>query len=875
MLFGEHCLRERAATVDVDDAAGHILGAGTTAELDHPGDLVGVTDPLEWESSLELCDSLFVPQAGFGHQRRVDQAGYDAVDPYVGAELLGQSLRETEDAGLGGGVVDATACGSALTRTAGDVDDVAPLALEHRRRGVSGDVVLPFQVHVDDLVPLVGFEVADPKVPAVAGVVNHGAEVGDGLYIFDHLADGLVVRDVALVGSHARPEVVCQDGHCRIEVQAGDHVVTVVSREPLDYTLADPARRSGNQCRSLLCHGPDLGSGRQRCCSIGGEEWELGGTRDEQRFILPGRAVASMFESIDRETESELVDRIDADRMIEHVDVLADLTRHSGSEGERAGTDYVVAQLQEYGVDVEYGEYEAYISDPGDASLTVTAPTGWQVPDGEVVTVAFGAATPPAGVHGEVDFVPEVTDRALASLDLDGRIVFTPGLPTPGPVEKLAEAGAKAAVFESPTEGHQHEMIVTPVWGTPGVGDEGRIPDLPVVEISQSAGERLRDQLDRGPVEAAVETSVTTDRVDLPCPVGRIEGRESDRYYVVGNHVDSWHEGVTDNATAVAATLELARVFADRDESPRRGLLFGFWTAHSFGRYAGSTWFVDDHFPDLRENGLAYIHLDLNGLKGAERLWYQHMAAVEDEHIDVLDSVPDLELPEGTGESSFLGDDRPGRNSDQSFWGAGLVSLLSGARLTPETPEGGPVGGGWWWHTPDDTRDKVDPDVLVEEVKLYAALAARICESPFLPFDHAKSAAAIGESVENLEFSHDALDDVRERAAELERTVAEANRIGDARADDPAVASAVEDLQIELGNRLVPALYKARPDHKHDRALSQGRLPGIVAVGDPENRSGRAQLFAETSLRREANRLEELIRDSTQLAAAFVDEHGE
>ncbi|MFP9062209.1 M28 family peptidase [Natrialbaceae archaeon A-chndr2] len=581
-----------------------------------------------------------------------------------------------------------------------------------------------------------------------------------------------------------------------------------------------------------------------------------------------------MFESIDRETESELVDAIDRDRLTDHVDRLAELTRHSGSEGERAGADYVVEQLRRYGVGVECGEYEAYVSDPDDAAVTITAPTEWTVPDEEVITVAFGAATPPAGVHGEVVFVPEVTDDALAALDLAGKVAFTPGLPTPGPVEKLAYAGAEAAVFESPTEGHCHEMIVTPVWGTPGVEDEDRIPSLPVVEISQSVGERLRDQIDRSSVAAAVETSVTTDRFSLPCPVGRIEGRESDRYYVVGNHIDSWHQGVTDNATAVAATLELARVFAELDEPPRRGLLFGFWTAHSFGRYAGSTWFVDNHFPDLRDNGLAYIHLDLNGLKGAERLWYQHMAAIEDEHLDALSVVPKLELPEENDESSFLGDDRPGRNSDQSFWGAGLVSLLSGARLTPETPKGGPVGGGWWWHTPKDTRNKVDPEVLVEETKLYAALAARICESPIPPFDHSKSAAAVLEAVDDLGFEHPVLSDLREHAGELERTVAEANRVADARASDPAVARAAEELQVELGNRLIPALYKARPDHQHERALPQDRLPGIAAAGDPAKRSGRAGLFAETSLRREVNRVEDLLRKSCVIAAAFVDEHG-
>jgi len=578
-----------------------------------------------------------------------------------------------------------------------------------------------------------------------------------------------------------------------------------------------------------------------------------------------------MFDSIDRESEADLLAAIDPDRLMGHVDALAGLTRHSGSTDERTGTDYVVDRLEEYGVDVEYADYEAYISDPDDATVTMTAPTRWVVPTDDVITVSFGGATPTAGVHGEVVAVPEVTEDALSELDLADKIAFTAGLPTPGPVELLADAGVAGALFESPTEGHLHEMIVTPIWGTPGLENADRIPELPVIEVSQSVGERLRAALDRGPVEVSVETTVTTDVRTLPCPVGRIEGRESDRYFVVGNHVDSWHEGVTDNATAVAATLELARIFTERDRPPRRGLVFGFWTAHSFGRYAGSTWFADEHFTDLRENGLAYMHLDLNGLRGAEQLWYQHMAAVEDEHLDVLSAVPDLDLPDGSSGSSFLGDDRPGRNSDQSFWGAGMVSLLSGARLPPETPDGGPVGGGWWWHTPADTRDKVDPAVLVEETRLYAAIASRVCDSPIPPFDHAKTARELVDVIDDLGVEHPALSSLRERAAELEAAITEANRVLDARAEDPAAAEVAEDLQIELGNLLVPALYQRRPDHRHDYALSQGRLPGLRAIGDPEERMGRDRLFAETSLRRETNRIAERVREARRLVEDVLD----
>jgi len=38
-----------------------------------------------------------------------------------------------------------------------------------------------------------------------------------------------------------------------------------------------------------------------------------------------------------------------------------------------------------------------------------------------------------------------------------------------------------------------------------------------------------------------------------------------------------------------------------------------------------------------RENGVAYYHLDLNGLQGADGLWHQEMMAeLGEEHLDVL-----------------------------------------------------------------------------------------------------------------------------------------------------------------------------------------------------------------------------------------------
>ncbi|MFB6221213.1 MAG: M28 family metallopeptidase [Halolamina sp.] len=597
-----------------------------------------------------------------------------------------------------------------------------------------------------------------------------------------------------------------------------------------------------------------------------------------------------MLDSVDRDLEERLIEDIDPDRMRDHIDRFEGTIRESGTEDEWEASEYVVETLESYGVDATLHTYEGLISIPEAASVTVTTPTRREIDD--AITTSFSASTAPAGRHGELIHLPEITAETVAAADIDGKFVYTTGLPTPEPICLLEDAGAAGAVFGSVNEEQLHEMIVTPVWGTPDTETATEVPDLPVVEVSHDEGAWLENRLAEGPVELSVTTEVTTELMTLPCPVGEIEG-DSDRFFLVGNHVDSWYEGVTDNATAMAATLELARVLAAHDEELARGVRFGFWSAHSTGRYAGSAWYADEFWNDLRENGVGYLHLDLNGLKGAEELWYQHTPELGDEHVDAL-SVPDLRVPadarddgpegadddDADDDGNFLGDDhRPGRNSDQSFWGTGMPSLLSGARLTAGTDQGGPVGGGWWWHTPEDTADKVDYEVLAEETKLYLALCGRLCGSATMPHDYAATVGDILDALDEIEAAADgavAFGEIRAEAKAVRETLAEVNAVIDGRYDaDEEFTQAVEDLQVELGNVLVPTEYKLESDYEHDPALPQDRLPYLQGVTELAEATGRRRRFLETDLQRGRSKLTHGLSRAQAAAERFLAEHGD
>ena len=575
-----------------------------------------------------------------------------------------------------------------------------------------------------------------------------------------------------------------------------------------------------------------------------------------------------MLEPIDRETESKLFSEIDIQEIATHLDAFEGLQRESGSADEWEASEYIVETLRSYGVDATIEEYEGYISRPQSATVHVTSPRSKTFEN--ATTTAFSASTPQGGVSGDLMHLESVQSDSGFD-DLSDCILYVPNLPKPRYTAAADQANAEGILFRSPDD-HLHQGIVSPLWGTPSTENVDHLPAIPVAEVNRTDGMWIEESLEHGGVNVTLQTSVQTEVTTLPNPVGRLDGAKSDRYMIVGNHVDSWFEGITDNATAMAATLEVARIFANRET--KRGLIFGFWSAHSTGRYAGSTAFVDRHFPDLRENGVVYLHLDLNGLKGADSLWYQHMAELEAEHIDAMETATSLSIREP--EESYLGSTgRPARNSDQSFWGAGLSSLLSGARFAPGTEDGGPVGGGWWWHTPEDTRDKVDLEVLTEEIRLYLAIVSRICGSPVLPHDFRETVTDARSILSSIEGDADGavvFEAEREDLADLEQRLEEfydhVNRLDSTERLDEGI----EDLQVRLANTLNPALYMEGPDTQNEPSAGWDRMPYLRTAANLTDGTGQEQLFTKTSLQRGRIRLRHRVQRATRLVEEYLEE---
>src|SRR5690242_15044581 len=214
------------AAVDGPDLPGDIGGLVGRQEADHPGDLVGPAEPAQRDLLAYPVQSLL---GHLGHHVGGDVAGGDRVDgqpdpvahrlvvpAQLEDRLFGHRLRESEQAGLGGGVVDlADVAGLADHR--GDVDDPAGAALEHVLQRVLGHEERARQVDRDHPQPVVVGHLGHGPVDGDPGVVDQ--DVQPAALVDDLTQDAAAiigVADVPLVHADLLSGVI--GGHALVEL---------------------------------------------------------------------------------------------------------------------------------------------------------------------------------------------------------------------------------------------------------------------------------------------------------------------------------------------------------------------------------------------------------------------------------------------------------------------------------------------------------------------------------------------------------------------------------------------------------------------------------------------------------------------------------
>lgn len=553
-----------------------------------------------------------------------------------------------------------------------------------------------------------------------------------------------------------------------------------------------------------------------------------------------------------------------------HARAIVEHERLSGSAGENAAIDYVVETLEAAGVPVEVHAFEVYVSDPVSASVSV--PDG---PGFSAITSSFSASVrslraplvdlgpladlPSIEVGTGERIVLEGEDmRGSASPDLpdvSGAIVLVDGQPRNLPVIVLDRLGAAGVIFAN-TEERVNDLIVTSTWGAPSLLNYHRLPDLPVAHIARGAGEELRALLSQGPLEVALSADTDTGWKELRLAVARIPGPEPESPYVLfGGHIDGWYHAATDEGASNAAMLDLALAFHAERERLRRGLVVAWWPGHSNARYGGSTWFADHFFEELRGRAIAYVNVDGIGQMGA-RLF----AAATTGSLSEL-----ARFAMRRGEDADIQPTRPGRNSDQSFNGVGLP-LLQLYRNRAEEDD-----GYWWWHTPEDTFDKIDFDILDRDTYLYAIALSGLLGREVPPVDLVAQVETLGAAIAARSEAGSGQFDLSQATTAQAELLTLAGQLQQAL---PAATGSPE-LDVALVDVLRPlhrVLYVPLTPHHPDAGAVSGLLPGLAPTATlaAEAPGSERYRLATATLVRERNRLLEAIAESNHRATALL-----
>ena len=547
--------------------------------------------------------------------------------------------------------------------------------------------------------------------------------------------------------------------------------------------------------------------------------------------------------------DAAIVDDVSAEEPWALVERFADLDRVSGTEDERAAAAYVTDRLNQFGVGYERFDPSLYLSTPHGAG--VEADDGWTAASAKTVSFSNDGTAEGELVYVENDdemaSIESMLSVSLDGLpeDLSGKVVMSESIIPISAIGELAERGAEAFVGIHPHEREPHEGIVTPVWGgAPPYEERGRIPDLLVANVSASDGRELREKAASG-AEVTVSAATTTEWKTAPLVVAKIPGEAApavDEFVLAHGHIDSWYEGVTDNATGDAALLELARVLHAHRDALRRDVWVAWWPGHSTGRYAGSTWFTDEFAGALAGRCVAHVNVDSPGVADAteydERVKW--MAAVHDVAADTIADVS------GKATGRF----RPARAGDYSFNNLGIPGMSLQSSI-PESvreergyhPVGGSAGHADAWHLTTDTIEKADPDVLERDTEVYTLATARLSRAE-QPADPVRAIDQLASAVTKYDAASE---------FDLGPVIDELDALREATTTVLADADGYPDAADRLVKQLTRLQFVTEGAFEQDPAESRAPVPRLAPVERLPALDGDDARFLELQLTRARN----------------------
>ncbi len=583
-------------------------------------------------------------------------------------------------------------------------------------------------------------------------------------------------------------------------------------------------------------------------------------------------------------SKAQVIEEVSAANVRANVErIVRDIPhRAAGSVNGRRMAEYSRAAMLEVGVaDTVIHELPAIVSFPEHAEFRVQSPNAITI---QANTLGHSLETMPEGLSGELVYVGSGSYADFEGVDVRGKIVLTELSYSPARHEKQRIAGIKGAIGAVMMNwgGPENEAVpfgsVKPVWGNPTPGNfKDEMPTIPCIGIARVAGLKLKEMCAAGTVKVWFRTHVVNGWRPVQITVAELPAPNSPEpgdFVMVGGHQDSWPgEAATDNAAGNSCMIELARVFKKHEGKLRRGLLFGFWTAHETGTMAGSAWFADHHWDKLRDHACAYLQIDQPSCFGTT-IWH-------------TTSNAELKSFHQREERSLLGEreiswKRVAKSGDASFIGIGVPMFQGeGAFTEAELKATALATRGWWHHSIECTVDKLDWDFMQPHMRVYAAYLWELCTAPVLPFTYLPVAEQVVKRLQELEKSGSSVG--LARVLECAQAFSEAARRFDARAAGVRAAfegGAGNEVAALLLNRAmkrisrltVPLMSSAIGKYGHDPYGYTPQTTMIPGLYDLERLArlgeGEERWMLETQSVRDRNR----VSDTLAEALAIIDD---
>ena len=470
-------------------------------------------------------------------------------------------------------------------------------------------------------------------------------------------------------------------------------------------------------------------------------------------MIILNDDTVKLLGRLERGIDKELMQR-NWEEMMEIAPIL------SGSPEEERAIQYMKEKFEGYGIECRVHRFEAYLSQPKYSRLKVVSPVEMEV---KCTPYRQVGTTGPDGFEAEMIYIPP---EELGYADCRGKIVLCEQK-TSGDwmglragfllrLQNMGIAGLVVIEQDDYKDFVMHQRADFSVSGSPTSDNIDDIQTIPaVLHISNKDGQELREVVKRGGVRAHIISEMDTGWKSIPLLETEIRGNEeADKFILVNAHVDTppFSPGVVDNLSGDVAVLELARLISAERKHLRRSVRIVIWPGHEIGRYAGSTWYNDFRWHELRHRCIASYNIDSPGTEGATKFRDIQVTEVMEAALESVKAVT------GEGVESFRWATRAG---DGSFWGTGMphVSITTSRPEELYDPHVNYSGGGWWWHTPYATMDHGDVNVLEMDVKAEMNFIIRMVNSPVLPLSFGRYAARMHEILLEMQGKSEAVRD--------------------------------------------------------------------------------------------------------------------